>query len=247
VSQGTLALANSGSIDSSSTITVSAGAVLDLSALPTPILTLTSGRSLKGSGAIIGNVTMATGSTLAVGGPGTNTIGTLTVTNNLVLQGGSTNLMEISKVSGTTNDQVVATNVTYGGTLTVSGVGGAYVPGDIFKLFAATTYVASSFSTINLPVGVTWDTSQLGVDGTIRVVSVTRPQIGAITPGGGGSFQLSFSGPAGNNYRVWANTNLISANWTLITNGLFGASGTATVLDTTATNYPARFYRVSVP
>ena len=121
MSAGTLALTNSGSIDSSTNITVSAGAAVDLSALAPPTLTLTSGRGLKGSGTVVGNVTMASGSTLTVGGPGTNIIGTLTVTNTLLLQAGSTNLMQVSKAGGTpTSDQVVATNVTYGGTLTVS-------------------------------------------------------------------------------------------------------------------------------
>ena len=153
VSEGILALINSGSINTSTNVTVSAGAALDLSALAPPTLTLTTGRGLKGSGTVVGNVTMASGSTLTVGGPGTNTIGTLTVTNNLVLQAGSTNLMEVSKV-GTTpvNDQVVATNVTYGGTLKVTGAGGAFVAGDVFKLFSAGSY-SGSFSQTNLPVG----------------------------------------------------------------------------------------------
>ena len=161
VSEGILALINSGSINSSTNITVSAGAAVDLSALATPTLTLTTGRGLKGSGTVVGNVTMASGSTLTVGGPGTNTIGTLTVTNNLVLQAGSTNLMEVSKVgTSPVNDQVVATNVTYGGTLKVTGVGGAFAAGDTFKLFSAGSY-GGSFSTISLPVGTTWDTSNL--------------------------------------------------------------------------------------
>jgi autotransporter-associated beta strand protein len=171
VSQGTLALTGSGSIDSSTNITLSVGATVDLSALADPTLTLTAGRGLKGSGTVVGNVTMASGSTLTVGGPGTNTIGTLTVTNSLVLQAGSTNLMEVSKVGGTAaSDQVVATNVTYGGTLTVTGAGGSFVAGDTFKLFSAGSY-GGSFSLINLPVG-TWDTSKLAVDGTIKVVNV---------------------------------------------------------------------------
>ena len=248
---GTLALINSGSIDSSTNITLSAGTTLDLSALATPTLTLTAGRGLKGSGTVVGNVTMASGSTLTVGGPGTNTIGTLTVTNDLVLQAGSTNLMEVGKVGATkVNDQVVATNVTYGGTLTVMGAGGALVAGDIFKLFSAGSY-GSSFGTINLPVGTTWDTSKLTVDGTIKVLSVVSPQVTGVTPTNG-NFQLSFSGPGGNSYSVWASTNVaatpIATTWTpLVTNGLFGVAGTATFVDTSATNYPARFYLISVP
>jgi fibronectin-binding autotransporter adhesin len=252
VSAGTLVLIDPGSIDSSTNITLSAGTTLDLSALADPTLTLTSGRSLTGSGTVFGNITMASGSTLVVGGPGTNTIGTLTITSNLILQAGSTNLMEISRVGGiTNNDQIVATNVTYGGTLTVTGTGGAFVAGDTFKLFAAVSY-GGSFSATNLPVGVIWDTSNLSVNGTIKVVSVTGPQITGITSTNNGSFNLAFSGPAGNNYSVWASTNLaatpINTAWTLlVSNGLFNVNGNAAFIDTTATNYPMRFYLISVP
>jgi autotransporter-associated beta strand protein len=251
VSQGALALVNSGSVDSSASITLAAGTALDLSALALPTLTITSGRSLGGSGTVVGSVTMASGSTLTVGGPGTNAIGTLTVTNTLLLQAGSTSLMEVSKFGGTaTCDQVVASNVTYGGVLTVSGAGGAFAAGDTFKLFSAGSY-GGSFSTINLPVGTTWDTTRLAVDGTIKVASVTRPQVIGATPTVGG-FQLAFSGPAGNSYRVWASANVaatpVASTWTLLlTNGLFNGTGSATFLDTSATNFPARFYVISVP
>jgi autotransporter-associated beta strand protein len=252
VSAGTLVLTNAGSIDSSTNITLSAGTALDLSALANPTLTLTSGRGLSGSGTVVGNVTMASGSTLTVGGPGTNTIGTLTVTNNLVLQAGSTNLTQVSKVGGTAaNDQVVATNVTYGGTLTVSGAGGAFVPGDTFKLFSAGSYFGS-FNPINLPFGTTWDTSRLGIDGTIKVVSLIRPQFSSINPTNG-AFQLTFTGPGGSSYRVWGNTNVaatpVTNTWTLLaTNGLFNnVTGLATFTDTSATNYTRRFYEITVP
>jgi hypothetical protein len=128
-------------------------------------------------------------------------------------------------------------------------VGGAYVAGDIFKLFAASTYNPSSFVTINLPVNVNWNTSQLGVDGTLAVVSVPPPRPGPPVPGPGGTISLTFSGPAGNNYRVWQTTNLatVPITWTVLTNGLFGDTGSDTIIDTTATNAPVRFYRVSVP
>ena len=104
---------------------------------------------------------------------------------------------------------------------------------------------------INLPVGTTWDTSKLAVDGTIKVVSVVRPQVTSIAPING-NFQLSFSGPAGNSYSVWASTNVaatpITSTWTpLVTNGLFDVTGAATFVDLAATNYPARFYVISVP
>ncbi len=248
---GTVSLISSGSIDSSTNITLSAGTTLDLSAMATPTLTLTSGRSLSGSGTVVGNVTMATGSSLSVGGPGTNTIGTLTVTNSLLLQAGSTNLMEVSKLGGIASyDQVVSTNVTYGGTLMVTGAGGAFAPGDTFRLFAAGSY-SGSFSATNLPVGTSWNTTQLGVNGTIQVVSVVPPQFTGFTLTNR-NVLLAFSGPAGNSYRVWANTNVtatpITNTWTVVsTNGLFSVLGSATFLDTTVTNFPVRYYRISVP
>ncbi|HVM50059.1 MAG TPA: autotransporter-associated beta strand repeat-containing protein, partial [Candidatus Acidoferrum sp.] len=252
VSAGTLALVNSGSIDSSVNITVSAGAAIDLSALASPTLTLTAGRGLQGSGTVIGSVTMASGSTLTVGGPGTNTLGTLTVTNSLALQAGSTNLMQVSKAGGSpTSDLVVATNITYGGTLTVSGAGGALAAGDTFKLFSAGS-LGGSFSRINLPFGTTWDTSRLGIDGTIKVLSVVRPQFSSVGPTNGG-FQLSLSGPGGDSYHVWSTTNVaaapVTSTWTaLVTNGLFdNVTGAATFLDTSATNYPRLFYTITVP
>jgi hypothetical protein len=50
---------------------------------------------------------------------------------------------------------------------------------------------------------------------------------------------------------VWGSTNLASVpitnTWSLLTNGLFGVTGTATFLDTTASNYPMRLYLISVP
>jgi autotransporter-associated beta strand protein len=250
VTAGTLALTDSGSIDTSTNITLSAGATLDLSAIASPTLTVTAGRSLNGSGTVLGNVTLASGSTLTVGGPGSNTVGTLTVTNTLLLQSGSTNQMELSKLAGiASNDQVLSTNITYGGTLAVTGVGGAFAPGDSFRLFSAGSY-SGSFSATNLPVGTTWNTTQLGVSGTITVVSVVPPQFSGVTLSNN-TLQLAFSGPAGNSYRVWASTNVTAApitnTWTLlVSNGLFNVNGNATFSDGT-TNYPLRFYRISVP
>lgn len=252
VNAGTLALGASASIGNSTNITILSGATVDVSARGDQTLALASGHSLQGSGTVIGNVTIPNGSTLVVGSPGTtNSLGTLTVTNTLTLQSGSVTLMEVSKVgTNKVNDQVVTTNVSYAGALTVTGAGGAFAVGDIFKLFSAGSY-GGSFSTLNMPVGMTWDTSKLTVDGTIKVLTVSRPQFTAITRTNG-AFQLSFSGPAGNSYRVWANTNVaatpITNTWTLlVTNGLFAANGTATFFDTGSSNLPARFYLISIP
>ncbi len=59
-----------------------------------------------------------------------------------------------------------------------------------------------------------------------------------------GNFQFQFSGSSGLGYSVWAGTNLTS--WSIIDTGTFGNTP-VTYTDTGATNYPTRFYRISIP
>ena len=62
-----------------------------------------------------------------------------------------------------------------------------------------------------------------------------------------GGFNLSFSGPNGQSYRVLETTNvtLPLTNWLALTNGIFG-TGTVNFADPAATNLQ-RFYRVTSP
>jgi len=127
------------------------------------------GGTLGGNGVIGSNVTVNAGGTLA---PGNNNVGVLTVGGNVSLAGTTT--VDVDKTA-LTNDLVQATNVTattitYGGTLNVVAANGSLIAGDTFKLFDATNY-AGSFAAIT-PANVTWDTSKLNVDGSLKVVSV---------------------------------------------------------------------------
>jgi regulation of enolase protein 1 (concanavalin A-like superfamily) len=57
----------------------------------------------------------------------------------------------------------------------VTATGDALTAGNSFTLFSATSY-NGSFATVNMPTlaaGLAWNTSQLGVNGTVSVVSVT--------------------------------------------------------------------------
>ena len=58
---------------------------------------------------------------------------------------------------------------------------------------------------------------------------------------------LSFSGQAGQNYKVLATDDLALPlnEWTVLTNGTFG-SGAVTFMDS-STNLPAQFYRIVSP
>jgi hypothetical protein len=102
------------------------------------------------------------------------TVGILTVTNAVIL--GGTTFMELNNSLSPNSDRIVATNITYGGTLTVANVGPALAANQTFQLFSGSR--SGSFATVNLPaydangMSYTW-TNKLGVDGTIQVLTAT--------------------------------------------------------------------------
>ena len=59
-----------------------------------------------------------------------------------------------------------------------------------------------------------------------------------------GAMDLSVDGSAGLRYLVEASTNLVNWSWLAARTNL---TGNVQFIDTTATNFPRRFYRVSVP
>jgi alpha-tubulin suppressor-like RCC1 family protein len=59
------------------------------------------------------------------------------------------------------------------------------------------------------------------------------------------TFQLAFTGATNATYRVWASTNLV--NWELLGPASAFAPGAFLFLDSTATNWPQRFYRATAP
>ena len=141
------------------------------------------GGTLGGDGIISGSVTVSANGTLAPG-TGAGVLGTLTLGAAPSL--GGTVAMKIKKTSGPVYAadklSLSAGELSYGGTLTVTELGGG-VPlagGDVFELFdAADGFDAdSSFSTLNLPAlptppqgepAVNWYTGHLTVDGTIII------------------------------------------------------------------------------
>ena len=173
ISAGTLALSGGGSINSSPMIDVQASTTFDVSAV-TGGYSLASGQTLEGKGTIHGATTIASGATLS---PGESNLGTLTFDNTLTLAG--IIAMGIAKSGSTLTSDLVqgVTTLTYGGVLNVTATGGAIAGGDSWDLFNATAF-AGVFSSVNLPTltgGLTWNTSQLAVNGTISVNSVPEP------------------------------------------------------------------------
>jgi fibronectin-binding autotransporter adhesin len=199
-------------------------------------ITINAGGTLGGSGLITGPVYI--GGTLAPGA----SIGTLTINNSLTLSNGCVAVMEVSH---TAYDRVVGlSSVALGGTLQVT-VTGTLVGGEAFKLFDSTSY-SGDFATYDLPAlmsPLSWDTSSVPVDGTLRVAGSIQPQIATMTVTGDHNFQFSGTGPTNWTYWILATTNVTEpvGNWMPVATNTF-VDGTFNWTDLHATNYARRFY-----
>ena len=176
IDAGTLVL--TGSIASSTRIEVDAGATFDVAGIPGGF-TLGATQTLAGNGTVAGAVS-ASGAI----SPGTTSIGTLHFTAGLMLAGLAN--FEIGKTSLYSSADLadVAGNLAYGGTLNITATGDPLLAGDAFDLFDASSF-SGAFTAFQLPAlapGLAWSTSDLPVNGTIRVI----PEPGALV--------LAFSG-----------------------------------------------------
>lgn len=184
---------NGGNLEVDGSIAGSAGAVT------------VNGGILDGIGTINCPTTVALGGTLMAGTVSTR--GTLSVSNVLTLNTGGNTVMRISKTGGTAAGDLLRgmISVGYGGTLTISNLtsdGNQFVPGDTLQLFNSLSYGGSFASIQGLPALTngfwSWDTSQLIVNGTIRVINGTTPP--SFSPPGGsyvGAQSVTISSDAG--------------------------------------------------
>lgn len=204
---------------------------------------------LGGSGTIGGVITIQNGGTLS---PGTAGIGTLTLGASPVLQGAL--WMEINRDATPQNaDQLAVPGnpLAFGGLLVVTNLGSTLQVGDTFQLFTAASY-SGGFTGIILPPlddsSLVWNTNNLAANGTISVASasLTPPtMLGQKLTSEG--FQLTFSGPPSQSYRVLTGTNLTQpvSTWQALVTNTFGSTN-ATFTDTNIFD-PQRFYRITSP
>jgi autotransporter-associated beta strand protein len=159
------ALTLSGANSYSAGTIINNGSLFVNGSLPVGNAVSVNGGTLAGVGTINAPVTSQIGSTLS---PGVNTIGKLTVNSSVNLLG--TAIMEVSKAASTNDSLAGISALYYGGTLTVSNLGGSYVAGDSFKLFSAQSY-QGGFAATNLPniSPLTWVWTP--ANGTLSVVS----------------------------------------------------------------------------
>jgi autotransporter-associated beta strand protein len=154
-----------GSILGSASVLLKPGTTLDAISAPGGFQ-VGLGQTLRGRGTVTGN-TLVNGA-LAPG----EGIGTLNFNGDLSLFG--TAEFELNKTGLALSADLAAVTglLAFGGALNVTLTGDAVVAGDSFDLFNATAF-SGSFASFNLPTlgaGLFWDTTRLGVDGTLAVV-----------------------------------------------------------------------------
>lgn len=237
INGGTLALSGSGSISSSPTLSVFTNTVLNVSGRTDGALNLTSGQTLQGSGTVRGSVTAGSGSFLSVGDDA-NLPEAMVITNALTLQANATLNMDVDHYqyyAGLTNDVIKGlASVTYGGTLNLNVL--SVETNSVFKLFSAGSY-HGAFATITpsvppLAPGWGWDTSQLTVDGTLRVapLHLSISSIDTSTLSSGYITLNAINGTPGGTVSVLTTTNLALplASWTVNTTTTLDGNGSLT-------------------
>ena len=173
VDVGTLGLVTNGSIDNSTSITVSAGATLNAALRTDRTLTLGAAQTLKGSGTVLGNVTNS--GTVAPGAsPGIlSVVGDYNQTGTLAIE-----------LSGTTPGSghdvlAVASNAVLGGTLTVTTPSFTPSGGQSFTVLTATA-VSGTFATTNLPAG-DWTVDYQADKVVLSLAGGSGPTVGPVT------------------------------------------------------------------
>jgi hypothetical protein len=234
-------------------------------------LTVVSGQTLVGNGALKGNVVIANGGILAPGlplppgvtngggddeitnsAPDVNPIGTLTFSNNLTLNAGSTIVMDLSK-GPTTNDVAKVTGLlTYGGTLMLN-IGDTLDATDSFKLFNAGSYTGAftNISPATPGPNLIWNTNTLAADGTLRIISIAPPPapvFASVSFLGGNMVFAGSNGSPGTNYYVLATTNLSLpfSNWTRVATDAFDINGNFQFTND-ASALPQQYYLLQLP
>ena len=169
---GTLLINSPGSIAAGSTVTVNSGARVAGSGTIHGPVTVASGGTLGGSLTLNGPVTVAAGGTLDATDA---SLPSVNATSSLSLAGFLDMSIDRSRVPKASNLTITG-NLVRGGTLRVINTGPEIQLGDAFTLTISAGSVSGAFSSTLLPAlgyGLAWNTSQLGTNGTITVVTNT--------------------------------------------------------------------------
>jgi hypothetical protein len=207
-----------------------------------------SNATLSGIGTIYGRVAINVGGALA---PGTASIGTLNINNNLTLAG---NVKVRVSHPATSDEAVVSGGITNTGTgtVTVTTLGTAPQVNDTFQLFSHAVTNGNLLTVTG--AGLNW-TNKLAIDGTIMALSAVSTVatnstniVFYVTNGTGGGTSLVLSWPTDHTgWTLQAQTNSLgvglSNNWSVVA----GSTGTNTVVMPFDNTKGAVFYRLKYP
>ena len=239
VSNGVLALADSGSIDLSRAIRIVAPGILCVTGRydGTLFVGTATYQTLTGDGTVRGKLDVSWAGTLSPG----LTIGTLTVTEDATFASGGTAWMEINRATPQKSDKLVAKSITFGGTLVVTNIGTLLYPGDTFDLFDGA--LSGAFETIVLPNYYEWDTSRLAIDGTIRVVKSLLPPLRVSRDGSTLTLSATNGIPFGPlTLLTSTNVALPLTEWSVLETNMFDSEGNYSVTTSVDPAEPERFY-----
>ena len=202
--------------------------------------TTVSAGTLAGVGTFTGPVIIGGTATLSPG----SSIGTMTI-DTLSLNGTSTTIMEVD-ATGNTNDMVQGlSSLSYGGTLQVINLGGAFTNGQTFQLFSAMG-TTGDFTVKNLPVlpgNLAWNWNP--TSGTLSVGPPTATTPTNITYGVSGSI-LSLTWPG--SYLGWvAQSNAVSVANTNFWFDIAGSGSSTNLSISIDPLLPQVFYRLRLP
>ena len=230
----TVALTGNGSISHSSLIFFGGNNAtndsLDASGRSDQTLTLASGQTLGGIGAVNGKLVVSSGAIVSPAGTnttGANATGTIAASGNITL-GGTT----VIKLNGAGTNDAVGTigSIQYGGTLNLVNISGSpLVAGNSFQIFSAGSY-SGSFASITPTTpgtGLAWDKTHLN-SGIIAVISAPSGPVVSSAAVVGGNFVMSGSnGTPGSNYIVLTSTNVATplASWTPVLTNTYDGTG----------------------
>jgi len=182
--------------------------------------TIVSAGTLGGIGSLAGSLVVSAGATLS---PGDASTGTLTLGGtSLSLVSTSQTIMKVDATASASSAVTGISTVTYGGTLVLQNVSGILTAGQTFTLFTAGTYSGSFSSVVSHTPGqtVTWDTSQLAVNGTVKVATAAAaPPVSLAPVVSGGNVNLAWpAAQTGWQLQEQANplTVGISTNWVTV-------------------------------
>ena len=152
--------------------------------------TTVSAGTLGGNGSLAGPLVLQSGATLSPGA----SIGALTVNNTVNLAAGSTTVMELNKAAAANDQLLGVTTLHYGGTLVLRNLAGTLAVNDTFTLFPAGSYSGSFNSVVSETPGqtITWDTSQLAANGSVKVASAGPAAVTITTAVSGSNLTLSW-------------------------------------------------------